>query len=110
MAAVAVKYPAFQELGVEVLAVSVDSVTSHKEWQEKELSRMVAGGVRFPMISDPGGAIGKIYGMYDENAKTDQRGRFIVDPKGVVQSMEITCDSLGRSITEVLRQLRALRY
>jgi len=110
LAAVAAKYPAFQELGTEVLAVSVDSVSSHRQWQENELSKMIAGGVLFPMISDPGGMIGKTYGVYDEKANTDQRGRFIVDPKGVVQSMEITCDSLGRSITEVLRQLRALRH
>lgn len=110
MAAVAAKYPAFQELDAEVLALSVDSIDSHRDWHEKELSNMVSGGIRFPMISDPGGRIGKLYGVYDEDAKTDRRGRFIVDPKGVVQSMEITCDALGRNITEVLRQLRALRH
>jgi len=110
LAAVAAKYPAFQELSAEVLAVSVDSIATHREWQEKELSRMIPGGVRFPMLSDPGGVIGKRYGVYDGNAKTDQRGRFIVDPNGMVQSMEITCDALGRNITEVLRQLRALRH
>ena len=108
MAAVAAKYPAFQELGAEVLAISVDSVAIHKEWQERELSQMIPGGIRFPMLSDTDGVIGKNYGVYDGNAGTDQRGRFIVDPKGVLQSMEITCDALGRNITEVLRQLRAL--
>ena len=98
MAAVAAKYPAFQELKAEVLAVSVDSVATHKDWQERELSRMIPGGVRFPMLSDPGGVIGKRYSVYDGDTKTDQRGRFIVDPSGVVQSMEITCDALGRNV------------
>jgi alkyl hydroperoxide reductase subunit AhpC len=110
LAAVAAKYPAFRELNAEVLTVSVDSVATHKDWQEKELDRMIQGGVRFPMLSDPGGVIGKRYSVYDGDAKTDQRGRFILDPSGVVQSMEITCDSLGRNVTEVLRQLRALRH
>ncbi len=110
MAAVAVKYPTFQELDAEVLALSVDGVTRHREWQEKELVQMIPGGIRFPMLSDPGGMIGKLYGAYDEDTKTDQRGRFIVDPTGLVQSMEITCDTLGRNISEVLRQLRALRH
>ena len=109
MAAVAAKYPAFQELGAEVLTISVDSVDRHRKWEETVLSQMIAGGVQFPMISDSGGIIGRTYGVYDEKANTDQRGRFIVDPKGVVQSVEITCDALGRNITEVLRQLRVNR-
>jgi alkyl hydroperoxide reductase subunit AhpC len=40
---------------------------------------------------------------------TDPRGRFTIDPEGVVQAMEITCDVLGRNIAEILRQLRALQ-
>jgi peroxiredoxin (alkyl hydroperoxide reductase subunit C) len=85
-------------------------VATHRSWQEKELSMMIPGGVRFPMLSDPGGVIGQKYGVYDGGAGTDQRGRFIVDPNGVLQSMEITCDALGRNINEVLRQLRALSH
>lgn len=93
-----------------MLAISVDAVQSHMEWQEKELSRMVSGGTRFPMLSDPGGRIGSLYGVYDEERKLDLRGRFIVDPEGILQSMEIVSVHLGRNITEVLRQLRALRH
>ena len=65
MAAVAVKYPAFREMNAEVLTVSVDSPATHKEWNEKELSRMVDGGARYPMLSDPGGKIGSLFGVYD---------------------------------------------
>lgn len=93
-----------------MLAISVDGVASHMEWQEKELSRMVSGGVRFPMLSDPGGRIGALYGVYDEQRKVDLRGRFIVDPQGIAQSMEIVPVQMGRNITEVLRQLRGLRH
>ena len=93
-----------------MLAISVDSLDSHREWQETELSKMVPGGVRFPMLLDPGGEIGRRYGVYDGHAATDQRGRFIIDPDGVIQTLEITCDILGRNIAEILRQLRALQY
>ena len=110
MAAVAVKYPAFQELGVEVLAVSVDSVAIHKDWQERELSKMVRGGVLYPMVSDPGGKIGALYGVYDEEKQVDLRGRFLIDPDGVVQSAEIVSAPVGRDISEVLRQLRAFQH
>ncbi len=109
MAAVAVKYPAFRELGTEVLSVSVDSVSTHRDWQEKELSRMVKGGVLFPMVSDPDGRIGSLFGVYDDRAGLDLRGHFIVDPEGVVQAMEVLASSVGRNVAEILRQLRALQ-
>jgi peroxiredoxin (alkyl hydroperoxide reductase subunit C) len=110
MAAVAVKYPAFQELGAEVLAVSVDRVATHKDWQEKELAKMVRGGALYPMGSDPDGKIGALYGVYDEEKKVDIRGRFLIDPDGILQSAEIVSAPVGRDITEVLRQLRAFQH
>ena len=97
-------------MGTEVLAVSVDSIDSHKGWQEKELSQMVRGGALFPMLSDPGGRIGALYGVYDSEKGVDQRGRFLIDPMGVIQSMEIVADPVGRDISEALRQLRALQH
>ena len=97
-------------MGAEVLAVSVDSVETHRSWREKELSRMVRGGALFPMLSDPEGRIGALYGVYDSEKGVDQRGRFLIDPAGVIQSMEIVADPVGRDISETLRQLRALQH
>ena len=109
MAAVAVKYPAFQEIDAEVLTISVDEVTTHKDWNEKELSRMVPGGARYPMLSDVDGEIGKIYGVYDAERKIDLRGRFLIDPSGVLQAMEVLAIPVGRDISEILRELRAFQ-
>jgi alkyl hydroperoxide reductase subunit AhpC len=110
MAAVAVKYPAFRELGAEVLTVSVDPVTTHRDWQEKELSRMVEGGALYPMISDPEGKIGSLFGVYDVTKGLDLRGHFLIDPEGVVQAMEVLAAPVGRNVGEILRQLRALQH
>ncbi len=66
MAAVATKYEELKKLDVEVLSISVDSHFVHKIWQEEELSKMVEGGVPFPMLSDAGGKIGSVYGVYNE--------------------------------------------
>jgi peroxiredoxin (alkyl hydroperoxide reductase subunit C) len=110
LSAVAVKYGEFQELGVEVLSVSVDSVYSHKVWQEVELSKMVGGGVPYPMLSDPGGKIGDLYGVYDEGKGVDVRGRFLIDPEGVIQAMEVMTPPVGRNVAEVLRQLKAFQH
>jgi peroxiredoxin (alkyl hydroperoxide reductase subunit C) len=61
-------YKDLQEIDVEVLAMSTDSRFVHKIWQQEELSKMVEGGVPFPILSDAGGKIGNVYGVYDEAA------------------------------------------
>jgi len=109
MAAVAVKYPAFQEIGAEVLAISVDTPATHRDWHERELSRMVPGGARYPMLFDPGGTIGKQYGVYDPEKQVDLRGRFLIDPDGVIQAIEILGIPVGRDVSELLRELRAFQ-
>ena len=68
---------------------------------------MVEGGVPFPMLCDPGGAIGKVYGVYDEDSGVDIRGRFLIDPDGVVQAMEVMTPPVGRNFSELVRQVQA---
>jgi len=97
-------------MGVEVLACSVDSRFSHKIWQEIELRKMVPGGVPFPMLSDAGGRIGQVYGVYNKAAGVHNRGRFIIDPDGVVQAIEILTPPVGRNPDELIRQLAAFQH
>ena len=98
------------DLGVEVLSVSTDSRFSHKVWQEEELSKMVERGVPFPMLSDQGGRIGTVYGVYDEEAGVDIRGRFIIDPDGVIQAMAVLTPEVGRNVSELIRQIQAYQH
>jgi len=93
-----------------VLSVSTDSVFSHKVWQEEELSKMVEGGVPFPMLSDQGGRIGTLYGVYDEEAGINIRGRFLIDPDGVIQAMEVLTPPVGRNVNELIRQVKAFQH
>jgi peroxiredoxin (alkyl hydroperoxide reductase subunit C) len=95
---------------VQVLSVSTNSHFTHKIWQEVELSKMVTGGVPFPMLSDAGGRIGSIYGVYDEEAGVDIRGRFLIDPDGVIQAMEVLTPPVGRNVTELIRQIQAFQH
>lgn len=110
MSAVADKYPVLQDLGVEVVSVSVDSIFVHKMWNDKELSKMVEGGVPFHMASDGGGNVGRIYGVYDENLGVELRGRFIIDPDGVIQAMEVLTPPVGRKFAETVRQIQAFQH
>ena len=106
MSAVADRYAEFQALGVEVISISVDSQFVHKVWNDTELSKMVDGGVPFHMASDGGGAIGTVYGVYSPAQGVDFRGRFLIDPDGIIQGMEILTPPVGRNVDETLRQLR----
>ncbi len=92
-----------------MLSISVDSHFVHKMWQDHELSKMVEGGVPFPMLSDQGGKIGSIYGVYEPAAGVEMRGRFIIDPDGVIQAIEILTPPVGRNVSELIRQIRAFQ-
>ena len=71
---------------------------------------MVEGGVQFPMLSDGGGKIGTIYGVYDEAAGVDIRGRFIIDPDFVIRAMEVLTPEVGRNPEELIRQIKAFQH
>ncbi len=93
-----------------MLSVSVDSQFVHKMWNDHELSKMVDGGVPFHMVSDGQGGVGTVYGVYDENAGVELRGRFIIDPDGVIQAMEVMTPPVGRMLSETIRQVQAFQH
>ena len=109
MSAVAAKYEEFQALGVEVMSVSVDTQFVHKIWDETELSKMVDGGIPFPMLSDAGGKVGRLYKVFNEGAGVENRGRFIIDPDGVLQGYEVLTPPVGRNVMETIRQVQAFQ-
>jgi peroxiredoxin (alkyl hydroperoxide reductase subunit C) len=109
LSAVADKYDELVELGAEVFSVSVDSHFVHKMWNDHELVKMVEGGVPFHMLSDQAGNIGRAYGVYDETQGIELRGRFIIDPDGVIQAMETLTPPVGRMLAETVRQLQAFQ-
>jgi peroxiredoxin (alkyl hydroperoxide reductase subunit C) len=109
VSAVADKYAQLQELGVEVISISVDSHFVHKMWNDHELVRMVDGGIPFYMASDQAGNVGRAYGVYDENQGIELRGRFIIDPDGIIQAMEMLTPPVGRRISESIRQIQAFQ-
>ncbi len=103
-------YEEIKKLDVQILAMSTDSRFIHKIWNENELSKMVEGGIPFPMLSDPGGSIGKAYGIYDDDSGVDIRGRFIIDPDGIIQAMEVLSPPVGRNVSEFIRQVKAFQH
>ncbi len=95
---------------MQVLSCSKDSHFVHKIWEAEELQKMVDGGIPYPMLSDPTGKIGEAYGVYDENAGVDVRGRFLIDPDGVIVAMEVLTPPVGRAVGEAIRQIQAYQH
>ncbi len=56
------------------------------------------------LISVPFGTL-----LYDENTGIETRGRFIIDPDGVVQGYEVLTPPVGRNVSESLRQIQAFQ-
>jgi peroxiredoxin (alkyl hydroperoxide reductase subunit C) len=110
VSAVAASYERFQNLGAEVISVSVDSHFVHKVWNDQELTKMVEGGVPFRMAADQAGNVGRAYGCWDETQGIEMRGRFIIDPDGIIQAMEVLTPPVGRKVDETLRQLEAFQH
>ncbi|OGW85378.1 MAG: thioredoxin peroxidase [Omnitrophica bacterium RIFCSPHIGHO2_02_FULL_46_11] len=97
-------YDEFKRLGAEVVAVSTDSVYSHKAWVEHGL-----GPVKFPIIGDTNHAISEGFGVLLPEKGIALRGTFIIDPNGVVQSAVVNNLPVGRSVEETLRTLQAFQ-
>jgi len=89
--------------------MSIDSVFVHKMWNDHELAKMVKGGVPFPMLSDTGGKVGSAFGVYDDEAGVEMRGRFIIDPEGVIQGYEVLTPAVGRNVSETIREVQAFQ-
>jgi len=79
-------------------------------WDDNELSKMVEGGIPWHMATDAAGNVGKVYGVYDEGTGVEMRGRFIIDPNGVIQAIEILTPPVGRNVAETIRQLKAFQH
>ena len=105
-------YGQFKKEGAEVMSVSTDTEFSHKAWHD---SSKAVGKVKYPMLADPTGKVVKMFGVYiEEGATADEglalRGTFIIDPDGLLKTIEIHDNDIGRSMKETLRKLRAAKF
>lgn len=90
--------------------MSVDSIFTHKMWNDHELVKMVDGGIPWHMGTDAAGNVGKVYGVYDADSGVEMRGRFIIDPDGTIQAIEIMTPPVGRNMKETIRQVQAFQH
>ena len=103
-------YSQFKKEGAEVMSISTDTEFSHKAWHD---SSKAVGKVKYPMLADPLGKVTKMFGVYIGDGQDEglaRRGTFIIDPDGVLKTIEIHDNDIGRSMRETLRKLQAAKF
>lgn len=68
------------------------------------------GGVPFPLLSDfwPHGAVGKAYGIFNEERGMDKRAAYVVDAKGIIRYAKVYPQGTIPTSEELLAELRKL--
>ncbi|MCW4006334.1 MAG: peroxiredoxin [Candidatus Bathyarchaeota archaeon] len=103
-------YDELKKRNVELLGLSVDSVSSHIAWIRNCEEKM---GVKipFPIIADLNKEVSMKYGMiHPEQSKTETvRCVFIIDPESKIRTMLYYPLTTGRNMKEVLRIIDALQ-
>jgi len=72
--------PEFQELGAELIGISVDGPWCHAAFARDR-------NLHFRLLADfePKGAVARLYGAYRDEDGTSERALFVIDPAGVIR-------------------------
>ena len=100
-------YAEFQKLGAEVYIVTTDTHFSHKVWHETSAA---VGKAQFPLVGDPTHQLTRAFGVHIEEEGLALRGTFVINPEGVIKTVEIHDNAIARDVSETLRKLKAAQY
>jgi peroxiredoxin (alkyl hydroperoxide reductase subunit C) len=100
-------YAEFQKLGVEIYGVSTDTHFTHKAWHD---TSDTIRKVQYPLVGDPTGTLSRNFEVMIEEAGLAYRGTFVVNPEGVIKTIEVNDNGIGRDARELLRRVRAAQY
>ncbi len=99
----------FEERGVQVIGVSVDSQYTHWAWRNTPVNQGGIGAVRFPIVADITHAITRAYGV-EHPGGVALRASFLIDKEGIVQHQVVNNLPLGRNVDEMLRIVDAMQF
>ena len=103
------KISEFRKLSTQILAISVDSPFSHLHYLLSKRSQGGLGSLNYPLISDLNQKITNKYRLLTADGFA-LPGVFIIDKEGIIQYYTVNNLLCGRSVTELLRILKAIQY
>ncbi len=103
-------YEMFRAIDVQLIGLSVDSVSSHIAWLT-DIKEKTGVSVQFPIIADTDMYVSAIYGMIhpELSTTTTVRAVFIIDDKGILRAMFYYPITNGRFIPEIARMVQAMQ-
>jgi Peroxiredoxin len=108
--ALARKYDEFRKRNVELLGLSVDSLTAHIAWI-RDIEANFSVRIPFPIIEDLDTTVCRLYGMIHPQVShiSPVRSLFIIDPNRVVRMMFFYPPGVGRNSDEIIRIIDGLQ-
>ena len=100
-------YAEFQQAGAEVYIVTTDTHFAHKVWHE---TSPAVGKARFPLVGDPTHRLTNMFGVHIPAEGLALRGTFVINPEGVIKTMEVHDNAVARDVQETLRKLKAAQF
>ncbi len=101
----------FIKLNCQIFGISVDSTFVHKAWVEtKREDGGLGGSLNYPLLSDLNKVAARDYGILMESEGVALRGLFLISPEGVIMHSTINSLSVGRSVNEAMRVLKAFQF
>ena len=99
------------KLNCQIFGISVDSIYVHKAWVDsKREDGGLGGNLNFPLLSDLNKVTTRDYGILMEAEGVALRGLFLISPDGVIMHSTINSLSVGRSVSEATRVLKAFQF
>ncbi len=100
----------FDQLNVQLIGVSVDSIFSHIAWV-RDIEELAGVKVKFPVIADLDTKVAQAYGLIHAAASDTApvRAVFAIDPKQTVRAIIYYPQQLGRNIDELIRVFQGLQ-
>ena len=100
----------FEKRGVKIIAISVDSVESHKRWID-DINETQNTTMNFPIIGDADSTVSQLYDMLDQSKDDSQtvRSVFVIGPDKKIKLTLTYPASTGRNFDEVLRVIDSLQ-
>jgi len=103
------RFKQFEEKGVQVIGVSIDSQFTHHAWRSTPVNKGGIGEVKFPMVADVKHSIAQDYGVEHPDGVA-LRASFLIDKDGIVQHQVVNNLPLGRNVDEMLRLVDVLQH
>ncbi|MCH7689530.1 MAG: peroxiredoxin [candidate division Zixibacteria bacterium] len=100
----------FEKRNVKIIALSVDSLDSHKKWIE-DINQTQNAKVNFPLIADADRKVATLYGMLHPEASetVTVRSVFVIDPDKKIRLTLTYPAATGRDFNEILRVIDSLQ-